>query len=122
MFTCGAGVGVIALAQPWQVTHLAVRQWLLLAIGAFLLAGGIDSLGRRVIIEGMSIRERVWFHWRTHELSDRVAVGRDTRGRVAIAEVPAGRIVFRFAREFGSPARLEQLLSQFFRITGSLDT
>ena len=120
-FECATGVGIMVLAQPWQATHLAFQRWLLLGVGAFLLAAGIEFLGRRVIIEGTSIHERLWFHWRTHELSHRVFVGRDARSRVAVGEVSSGRILFRCVREFGSPTKLEQQLSQFFRIAGHLD-
>ena len=101
---------------------MGIQRWLLLAIGVVLLAAGIEFIGRKVIIEGGAIRERVWFRWRTHELPYRVQIGRDRRGRVAVAEAPTGRIVFSFVREFGRSSRLEKQLSEFFSSIGRLAT
>jgi hypothetical protein len=99
---------------------LGIQRWLLLAIGAFLLAAGIEFTARKVFIEGSVIRERLWFHWRTHELPHRVEIGRDARGRVAVVEDLTGKIVFRFVGEFGRSERLEKLLSEFFSSNGRL--
>jgi hypothetical protein len=120
LFECAVAVGVVALAEPWQTTHLGIQRSLLVAIGVVLFAAGIEFTGRKVVIEDSAIRERLWFHWRTFELPYRVQIGRDVRGRVAVAEASTGRIVFRFVREFGRSSTMEKLLSEFFSSNGRL--
>ena len=120
LFECATAVGMVTAAEPWHATQFGIQRWLLLAIGAALLAAGIEFTGRKVVIEGSAIRARLWFHWQTHELPYRVQIGRDVRGRVAVVEAPTGRIVFTFVREFGRSSKLDGLLSEFFGSIGRL--
>ena len=118
---CGFAVGLVALARPRRGVPLTIQEWTLVAFAAVELLGGIEFPGRKIVIHESSIRERRWFHWRSHELPHRVIVGRNARGRTAIAEAPTGKIVFTFVREFGEPAKLRNTLSCFFRKAGRLD-
>src|SRR5438309_12010330 len=87
IFECVTAAGMIVLAQPW-LKPIGAQRFSLVGFGVVLVAAGLEFPWRRVIIRENVVRERLWFHWRTHDLPYRVMVGRDNRGRVVVAEAP----------------------------------
>lgn len=110
---------MIGLAQPW-LKPIDSKSFLLIGFGVFFLAASLEFPWRKIVLTEDVVRERLWFHWRTHDLPYRVMVGRDNRGRIVVAEAPTGRIVVRFIREFGRPAAIERQLLEFFEASGRL--
>jgi hypothetical protein len=115
----GMAALLIVLSGPSRLNRQSVQAWLVFVIGLVLLVAAVEFPWKKVLITDVAIRDRRWFHWRELPLPPRVLVGKDSRGRVAIAD-ETGTIIFRFVREFGKPSDIERRVMQFFAQAGRL--